>query len=94
VVAPASKELEGFDEFWALYPRRRGVGQARKAWPKAVKAAGSPQAILDGLKVNLHTLDMREDGRFCPHASTWLNGERWLDNAEPDPATPTLRLVV
>lgn len=94
-VSPArgARSDAGFEEFWRLYPRKVGKGQARKAWPRAVAAAGSPQAITDGLRVLLHTLDMREEGRFCPHASTWLNGERWLDHAEPEPDQPKLRLV-
>lgn len=95
--APAVKKTTGkakalspdaaFDIFWAKYPRKESKGAARKAWPKAVKIAGSAQEILDGLTVALSmgNFDMREGGRFCPHPSTWLNGERWLDGMEPEP---------
>lgn len=79
-----SAPLTGFDEFWALYPRKVGKGYARKAWPRAVRAAGSPDEIIVGLRVLLHTLDMREGGRFCPHPATWLNAERWADLPDGD----------
>ncbi len=85
---PPSAEVE-FDAFWAKYPRKEGKGYARKAWPKAVVAAGGAQEILDGLTValSLGRFDMREGGRFCPHPSSWLNAERWLDGLEPEPNT-------
>jgi hypothetical protein len=93
----SQSDLVGFDRFWALYPRRIGKGQAERAWPKALAAAGDDaDAIIAGLKValSLDRFDMREEGRFCPHPSTWLNGKRWLDGIEPEaPAQPVLRIV-
>ncbi len=86
--------MQGFAEFWRIYPRKVGKGQAEKAWPKAVAAAGgNHEDILAGLKVAiaLESFDLRDDARFCPHASTWLNGKRWLDGIEPEPdAQPSL----
>lgn len=80
--------MTGFAEFWRMYPRKVGKGQAERAWPKAVAAAGgNHEDILAGLKVALalDAFDLRDDARFCPHASTWLNGKRWLDGIEPEP---------
>lgn len=82
-----------FEEFWRLYPRKVGKGAAKRAWPKAVAAAGGDvEAILGGVKVGLaiERFDLREGGRFCPHPATWLNGERWLDGIEADEAQPSL----
>lgn len=83
----ASGGLAGFEDWWRLYPRKVGKGAARKAWPRAVREAGGAETLLMALKVaiGLGQLDMRDDGRYCPHGSTWLNGERWLDGVEPDP---------
>ncbi len=81
-----SGAMVGFPQFWTIYPRKVGKGAAEKAWPRAVQAAGGDwQAIVMGLQVqiDLGRFDMRDDGRFCPHASTWLNGKRWLDGHEP-----------
>lgn len=69
--------MSEFEEFWQLYPRKVGKGQARKAWlaatlktkPSVIIAAAKQQSahlIASGLK-------------YCPHPSTWLNGERWED---------------
>jgi hypothetical protein len=85
---------EKFEQFWKLFPRKVGKGQAEKAWAKAVQGCEDPDEILMGLKVatSLDWLDMREDGRFCPHPATWLNGKRWLDRIEADASEPSLSL--
>lgn len=78
--------MEGFEEFWRYFPRRRGRGEAEKSWPKAVAAAeGDVEAILCGLKVQIGTdaLDMKDNGKFCPWPATWLNQKRWMDEVEP-----------
>lgn len=70
-------EPERFDEFWNVYPRKVGKGQARNAWAKAVGKVADPQTIVDAAKAQANTLASK--GEFCPHPSTWLNGERWSD---------------
>ena len=73
-----------FNTWYLAYPRRIGKGQARKAYTGARKKA-DPSALLDAA----HAFASRckttgTDPKFIPHPSTWLNGERWLDQAEPD----------
>lgn len=84
--------MRGFDEFWKLYPRKVGKGQAERAWPQALRATGGDaDEIVWGLKAQLHKFDRREDCRFVAHPSTWLNGKRWLDGLDPEePAAPSL----
>jgi hypothetical protein len=65
-----------FDEFWAEYPRHVGKLAAQRAYEKARKHA-TPDAILAGLLAFKRCLPREE--RFIPHASTWLNGGRWMD---------------
>lgn len=75
-----------FDVFWAAYPRKVGKAAARKAWPKAFRAAGHDlQLILDGLEAYKA---VPRDAQFTAHPSTWLNGERWNDEPEPAPRQP------
>lgn len=70
-------EPEGFAEFWKAYPRRVGKGQARKAYAKAIKSNDPSFLIAEAQKFAKR---MRgQDPRYIPHPSTWLNGERWLD---------------
>jgi hypothetical protein len=79
--------MEGFAEFWRLDPRKLGKGNAERAWPRAVQEAeGDWQLIVAGVQdaLDLQRFDMREDGRFGPYASTWLNGKRLLDVLEPE----------
>lgn len=67
-----------FEEFWLVYPRKVGKGHARKAWDRAIKQASAEDLIRGAVRLARQNLEER----FTPHASTWLNGERWLD-AEP-----------
>jgi hypothetical protein len=81
--------LDDFPEFWAAYPRKIGKGQARKAYAKAVKMVPHDE-IMFGLSQQRPGMESKE-AQFVPHASTWLNGERWDDEPEEptsDPSNP------
>jgi hypothetical protein len=75
-----------FERFWAEYPRNTAKGAARKAWPRAVRNAGGATAIIDGAA--RFAADPHRDERFTPHASTWLNAERWGDDPLPARGDP------
>jgi hypothetical protein len=75
----------GFDRFWHAYPRATAKGDARKAWPAAVKAAGGIEAIVEGAA--RYAADPNRDDRFTAHASTWLRAERWADPPLPPRGT-------
>lgn len=76
------KSSEMFAEFWAAYPRKHARAAAVKAWEKAVMKT-DPRRIIDA------ALALRNDpnraAEYTPHASTWLNGERWEDGPLPAP---------
>jgi hypothetical protein len=78
---------DAFDEFWQMYPRRKDRLHAKKAWGRAVREAGGPTPIIDGLRSQLPNLGA-SDPKFVPYAATWLNGGRWEDEVE---ATATAR---
>jgi len=63
-----------FDAFWKAYPRKVGKGAAQKAWAVAVRKA-DPDRIIEGVE----RYPWPDDPAFVPHASTWLNGQRWED---------------
>jgi len=69
-----STALSQFETFWKAYPRKVGKGQAQKAWAVAVRKA-DPDRIIEGVE----RYPWPEDPSFVPHASTWLNGQRWED---------------
>lgn len=73
---------ELFELFWSAYPRHTAKQNARKAWDKLKLTADDPriEAIRTGLHRCKASAQWQEDnGRFVPHAATWLNGQRWLD---------------
>jgi len=80
-----SKINDHFEDFWAAYPRKVAKGNARKAFAAAMKKA-TIEEISAGLNKQLAALSKKER-QYIPHASTWLNGERWndepTDNDEP-----------
>lgn len=71
----------GFDRFWTAYPRSTAKGQARAAWPAAVKAAGGIDKIVAGAE--RYRDDPNRADQFTAHAATWLRGERWDDEPLP-----------
>lgn len=70
-----------FDRFWAAYPAKVAKGAARKAWPKALKAAGDVERIIAGAE--RYAADPNREPGFTAHPSTWLNAERWDDDPLP-----------
>ena len=71
-----------FETFWPDYPRKDGKEAARKAYAKAVKLHGA-QTIHDGLAGWKRLLIERPvERQYLPHASTWLNQARYLDDFE------------
>lgn len=72
------KANEGFDEFWKIYPRKIGVGAAKKAWARVRYQEGFinvVKAAVERAKKSQGWQDMK----FIPHPATWLNQERWKD---------------
>ena len=85
----ATGDESGFDEFWRVYPRKVGKGAARKAWIRAIKAAGEAE-IIAALRRQVVGWEEKE-ARFIPHPKTWLNQERWTDEEEVQAEEPELR---
>jgi hypothetical protein len=79
--APPTDDDPDWSAFWAAYPRKVGKGQARRAWPKATKAADRAD-IITGAK---RYAEQRrgQDAQYTAHPATWLNGERWTDQQPP-----------
>jgi len=75
-----------FDDFWTRWPRHDGKKAALAAWTKAIKRAPA-EVILAAAAVYAES-PWRPERQFVPHASTWLNGDRWDD---PPPGPPEQR---
>lgn len=69
-----------FDEFWAVYPKKVGKGEAKKAFQK-VKV---PVSVLVEAVNRQRQSDQwrRDNGQYIPNPATWLNQGRWEDDLE------------
>lgn len=72
---------EDFARFWEIYPNKKN---RKKAEEKFLKLNNSllPE-ILSSLQKQIQCEAWaRDGGKFIPHPTTWLNGERWKDDIE------------
>lgn len=74
--------LDGFDDWYALFPNKVGKGAAMKAWP-AAKRKASQDELVAGLR--RYIANKPTEREWC-NPATWLNQQRWLDQ----PAKPKL----
>ncbi|MDI3399641.1 helix-turn-helix domain-containing protein [Pseudomonas sp. V88_4] len=78
--------MEGFDQFWKLYPKKKSRKDAAKAWAKLKPNEELRQTLITALGSHYISEDWTKDGgRYIPNAATWLNGERWHDELKPAP---------
>ena len=69
-------KLEGFDLFWAIYPKKVAKLDAMKAWDQTKRIRpGIEELIAAVRKLELSTSDLT----FCPHPATWLRRGQWMD---------------
>lgn len=72
-----------FDEFWQIYPRKDSKKAAQRAWDKL--SDENKFKAMQGLRNLVQHSKQYQSREFAPHASTFLNGERWNDEIdEPD----------
>jgi hypothetical protein len=79
-----------FPEFWDAYPRAKaGKLAAEKAYEKAI-GVDTHDAIMAGVERFARELKKSpRDTNLIPHASTWLNAGRWMDEDEDKPKVTT-----
>jgi hypothetical protein len=86
-----------FEAWWREYPNKTGKGAAQKAFAKALeKLSGSPNSkaaqLVFSLRAQLRVWRRKGvEGRFIPHAATWLNQSRWTDDEVVAEATRKIR---
>ncbi|MBX3733555.1 MAG: MarR family transcriptional regulator [Verrucomicrobiae bacterium] len=83
---PDVVEDDGFEEFWAVYPKKTAKVAARRAFKK-IKPCELARIIAN----IAHRLEndpqwTKDGGAFIPYPATYLNGRRWEDEATPAPA--------
>ena len=74
---------DDFDRWYAIYPKHRARGKARKAFERIIR---SGKATVDELIAGATRYAAERQGqeqRFTKDPATWLNGECWADEALP-----------
>ncbi|WP_065759596.1 hypothetical protein [Pseudomonas defluvii] len=76
--------LEGFDQFWKLYPKKKSLKDAKKAWAKLKPNPELRETLITALGNQRLQHDwVKDNGQYVPLASSWLNGEKWTDEVGP-----------
>lgn len=71
---------EPFRQFWQTYPRKVSKADAEKAYRKLKPDAELQATLLAAVALQAKSHDWQKDeGRFIPHAASWINGRRWED---------------
>ena len=84
------KHLEGFDEFWKLYPKKIAKADALKAWNKATKRKTADE-LLKLTKV--YAEGKLPEDKYIPYPASWLNKELY-ESVEIVEAKPLPKLFV
>jgi hypothetical protein len=76
-----TETINPFVDFWAVYPLKVGKGAAVKAFQKAIRVT-KPEIVIQGAL--RYKLDPNRSQAYTAHPATWLNAQRWLDDALPE----------
>lgn len=84
VATPSEKKLEafGFEDAWALYPKKQARKDAMKAWGQVV-TPGEVVSILVAIHEWRRVWNQR-DLQYVPLFASWIRGERWMDELPPE----------
>lgn len=83
VVSKKQEYVEGFDAFYALYPKHVGKAAALKAWNKLKPNAELQEIMAKALMEQKQSAQWNKDGgQYIPNPATWLNQHRWEDEVK------------
>lgn len=69
-----------FENFWAEYPRKTDKKKSREIWMKLKPSDELVKTIMLAIQSQRKSEGWTKDGgKYIPHPTTWLNGERWSD---------------
>jgi hypothetical protein len=91
-----SKEVHtlGFDDWYAVYPRKKQPDDARRAYAKLIASGTITEAeLLDRTKTFAVSWKSRpaEDQRFIPYPASWVNKAGYADEIDRAPAAAPIR---
>lgn len=75
---------ESFMNFWGIYPRKVNKSGAFESWETLDPDDKLVNDIINALNLQLkyNILDLRDNNKYCPHPTSWLNQKRWEDEIQ------------
>lgn len=74
------KQSDIFAQFWIAYPKKKSKEAARKAFLKKLDRMPDINEVIQKLgMLSLTEQWTKDNGKFIPHAATWLNDHGWED---------------
>jgi hypothetical protein len=81
-----------FNQFWSAYPRHVNKKSTLKVFLKIAPSPELLEKILSSIEAWKKSEQWSKDGgKFIPHPTTWLNGERWEDETKIDDKSDRLK---
>lgn len=79
--AETAKRLDDqFNSFWSAYPNKKNKKTAEAKFKAINFKKHSFDFIMQSLEKHKASFDwQKENGKYVPHPTTWINGERWGD---------------
>jgi hypothetical protein len=77
-----------FEQFWSLYPKKRGRKDAEKAWTTLKPEPELVKAIMTAVVRWIGSEEWQSrGGRFVPYPAKWLRVRRWEDQVPSNGST-------
>lgn len=73
-----TKNLDGFDDFWEVWPRKVAKKPAQDRWAEISPNKALVERIIAAVQAQVKAGILSAD-KFTPHPATWLNAGRWTD---------------
>ena len=90
--APTTIE-QRFDQFWSAYPVKRNKQAALKVWRRIKPDDALTATIIASIEQHQRLPDWtKENGRFIPYPSSWLNAGGWQDELDDAASSATQML--
>lgn len=85
LVTLSSVQLDRFNEFWRVYPKKKAKVDCMKAWKQLNPNVQLFEEIMVGLRRAMNSKEWKEqDGKFIPYPATFLRQGRWMDEYEEE----------
>ena len=75
---------QGFDEWWAIYPRKKSRADAERAFTKVVPSLIALPALMEKTKAFAASCESKPEAerKFIPYPASWLNAGSYDDEPE------------